>query len=129
MENPIDQIAATVPEFEKAIAYWTEVLQKSEKYERLMAESDFLAVLKDLEQTIQAHQAEIDTCLEGMSQYSPKLLQDASHTIFVHQILKEQAQMAMDRPKKIIELSKKARTELPALQEQLGRAKEAIANG
>jgi hypothetical protein len=126
MENPIDQIAATVPELEKAISYWTEVLKKSEKYERLMADSDFPAVLKDLEQTVQAHQAEIDSCLEGMSQYSPKLLEDASHTIFVHQILKEQAEMAMKRPQQVLDLAKKARTELPELREQLSRAKETI---
>lgn len=129
MNDPIEVAQGQVEQIENAIKYWTEVLQKAEKYERLMQETDFKEVLQDIQGTVDAHDGEIKSCLDNMSQYTPKLEADAWHSIRVHQILKEQAQRAMKRPQEVVELAKKARTELPELTKQLSQLKETISNG
>lgn len=126
MEDSFQVSELKADEVQKAIAYWEEVLQKSEKYERLMQDSDFTDILKDIQQTIDLHDTEIKFCLEKMSEYTPKLEQDAFHSIRVHQILKEQAAHAMRRPQEIVELAKKARVTIPQLQDQLNKLKEFI---
>lgn len=126
METIVEEMDVKVKELERALAYWEEVLKKSEKYERLMQDSDFQEVLKDLDQTVSAHQTQIDQCLEGMSEYSPKLLEDAQHTLFIHQLLKEQAKLAIDRPGKILELAKEARKQIPEIQSKMRGIKEDI---
>lgn len=126
MQDQIDSLKLVHKQVEAEIAFLVEVLQKSEKYERLMQDSDFKDVLKDIQQTIDAHDGEIKSCLAQMSEYTPKLEQDAFHAIRVHQILKEQAQHAMKRPEEILALAKNARTRLPELQEQLSKLKEQI---
>jgi hypothetical protein len=129
MEDAIEQASTRTGMIENEIKYWTEVLQKSEKYERLMQDSDFKDVLKDIEQTVAAHENEIKMCLDGMSEYTPKLEVDVWHSIRVHQILKEQAQWAMKRPQETIELAKQAREKIPALKKQLMELKETISHG
>jgi hypothetical protein len=128
METEYGQIEIKVQSLEREIAYWKEVLQKSEKYERLMQEPDFLEVLKDLDQGIEAHDNEIEKCLDGMAEYSPKLLAEAQHTIFVHQILREQSKKARNRPKEILELAKEARKRIPELEDNLKKVKEELRN-
>jgi hypothetical protein len=129
MEDAIEVASNKVEQIENAIKYWTEVLQKAEKYERLMQDTDFKEVLQDIQGTVDAHDGEIKSCLDNMSQYNPKLEADAWHSIRVHQILKEQAQRAMKRPSEVVELAKKARTELPELTKQLSQLKETISHG
>jgi hypothetical protein len=126
MISDFDQLQSRVTETEREIVYWQEVLQKSEKYERLMQDTDFQELLKDIGQTIDAHKEQIEQCLNGMSEYGPRALADAQHTMFIHQILKEQAELAMTRPKKILELSKEARKKIPMLEDQLKTIKESL---
>lgn len=126
MQDQLQGLEVLVAQTESQIAYLAEVLQKSEKYERLMQDSDFKEVLKDIQQTIDAHDGEIKSCLAQMSEYTVKLEQDAFHAIRIHQVLKEQAQRAMNRPSEILELAKNARTKLPELREQLSKLKEQI---
>lgn len=126
METTFDQTVVKIESLERELVYWKEVLQKAEKYERLMADPDFLAVLEDLDQTVLAHEEEIKKCLDGMSEYSPKMLEDANQTLFVHQILKEQAASAIKRPKDIVELAKESRKKIPLIQDQIAKAKEEV---
>jgi len=126
MENSYDQAIVKVESQERELAYWKEVLQKSEKYERLMADQDFLDVLEDMVQTVRAHESEIKKCLEGMSEYTPKMLEEAQHTIFVHQVLMEQASLAVERPRKILELAKEARKKIPDFENKISKLKEEV---
>lgn len=128
MENSFEVIELQVKELERELAYWREVLQKSEKYERLMADPDFLEVLEDMNETVRAHEKEIKTCLDGMSEYSPKMLGDAQHTLFIHQILLEQSKLAIERPRKILELAKESRKKVPDLEQQISRLKVEVQN-
>lgn len=128
MESIADGISFEAESMERELGYWKEVLQKSEKYERLMADDDFKDVLKDIQHTVDAHHEEIKKCLEGMAEYGPRQLADAQHTLFIHQVLEDQAVMAVKRPKEILELAKEARKKIPLLEENIKRKQEELTN-
>lgn len=119
MELEIEQEALKRDQLRKEIAYWNEVLQKAEKYERLLSDEDFKSVLKDLEAVVNAHQSQIEIGLESFSELDPVKLKDAQHIVFIHQMKKEYVQKAMQRPKEVVDLAKMARKNIPELEDQL----------
>src|SRR6478736_946632 len=105
MELPISEFEQREKLLQREIAYQLEVLQKAEKYERLMESEDFKAVLKDIEMTVTAHQREIQNALSGLSEYTSKEREEAYVVILSHQILKEQAEQAIKRPLEVLSLA------------------------
>jgi hypothetical protein len=126
MDLDIDQLQLALNQMESDLAYWKEVLQKSEKYERLMEDEDFKDFLKDFKEGFAIHGEQIKEALEELSQAGPKRQDDLFRIILVHQSKKESVEALTERPKKIVELSREAQKKIPELEEKIAQAKKEI---
>jgi hypothetical protein len=109
---------------ESKLAYAKEILQKSEKYERLMEDADFKAFLKDFEEGFSVHAKEIEGALSSLTMASPREQEDLFRMILIHQAKKEMLKQLVERPSEIIRLAQSKRREIPDLETQIAHLKE-----
>ena len=128
MEDAIEVAQNRVHQIENGIKYWTEVLQKSEKYERLMQEQDFKDFLLDFKEGFAIHAEQIKEALEELSQASPRRQDELFRIILVHQSKKESVEALTGRPEVLVRLSKEAQKKIPELKEKIKKAKEEVHN-
>lgn len=92
--------------------YLEEVIKASSKFERLLSNSDFLELLKDMEDVIKAHQEQINGFMHSMIGTSIFKQMRILSVIQVHQIRMEQLKEAIARPKQIVLMAQSAREEI-----------------
>lgn len=124
METPVDQLEQRYVALQRELKYQLEVLQKSEKYERLNENDDWKEVLEDIRAGIKAHETEIAQALVSLSELQPSEREKMFDFILIHQVRKEQIEQALNRPVQILELAKKARTLIPELKEKIRTLQE-----
>lgn len=128
MESQVEQVGVKIKQLESDIAYCKEVLQKAEKYERLMEEPDFKDFLKDFGEGFSVHEMQIETALDSLTDASPRQQEDLFRIILVHQSKKETVQALLNRPSDIVKLAATSRKNLPVLEDQLRQAQLETAN-
>lgn len=128
MESQVEQVGVKIKQLESDIAYCKEVLQKAEKYERLMEEPDFKDFLKDFGEGFSVHEMQIETALDSLTDASPRQQEELFRIILVHQSKKETVQALLNRPSDILKLAATSRKNLPVLEDQLRQAQLETAN-
>ena len=128
MESQVEQVGVKIKQLESDIAYCKEVLQKAEKYERLMEEPDFKDFLKDFGEGFSVHEMQIETALDSLTDASPRQQEELFRIILVHQSKKETVQALLNRPSDIVKLAATSRKNLPVLEDQLRQAQLETAN-
>lgn len=124
MELDVEKAEIAIQQMESDLAFQEEVLQKSEKYERLMQEQDFKDFLADFKEGFAIHAAQIKEALEELSQASPRRQEDLFRIILIHQSKKESVEALTSRPEILVKLSKEAQKKIPELKEKIQKAKE-----
>ncbi len=128
MELQADRLEKKTVALQNELRYWTEVLQKSEKYERLKDNEDFQEVFKELRFVAEAHGKEIQTALGTLTQLKTSERLEAYDVILTHQTRLEQIEEALKEPERIIEMAKKARERIPEVKEEMRSAQEELAH-
>lgn len=120
-----------------------EILHKSEKYERLIENSDFKAFLDDLKIVISLHEREIkfgqSLMIEAPNQSYVKMSDTGKEMIvssksdwmdFIirHAVQKDTLENWLKEPRDIIEKAQKARAAIPVLKKQLSELEKENAN-
>lgn len=124
METDYDQLERKHQSLSNELVYWTEVLQKSEKYERLKDDGDWQDVFKEIRHVLKVHDDEIAKALETLSGLNPRDREDANSVILIHQIRKEQIQEALNEPERIADLARRARERIPDIKEEIRKIQE-----
>lgn len=126
MELPIDQLENRHLALQNELRYWTEVLQKSEKYERLKENEDWQDVFKEIRHVLKVHNDEIAKALDTLTGLGPKDREQANDVVLIHQIRKEQVEEALKEPERILEMAKRARERIPEVKEAIRTAQEEL---
>jgi hypothetical protein len=126
MELDLDQLQLALNQMESDLAYQEEVLQKSEKYERLMADGDFKDFLKDFKEGFKIHGEQIQEAMGELTQASPRRQEDLFRIILIHQSKKESVEALTERPAQLVRLSKEAQKLIPELKEKIAKAREEL---
>lgn len=126
MELPIDQLEKRHQQLQNELRYHTEVLQKSEKYERLIENEDWQDVIKEIKFVVDIHDREIKQALESLAELSPHDRVNANDVMLIHQIRKEQIEEALKEPERILDLAKKARERIPEVKEAIRQLQEEL---
>lgn len=93
-----------------------QVIKASSKYERLMSNSDFLAMLKDLQGIVDTHRAEIDGYTSAYASASSIFRKmRIMEVISQHEIRRQQIQEAINYPQSLIDNVSKFREEYAKL--------------
>lgn len=107
-----------------------EMLQKSEKYERLKGNPDWEGVKEDIKIVCDIHRREIKYATEMLPRLSFFKRMKTVDFITEHQIRLEQLEEALQEERRILEAGRLARETLPLLRERLismnGKVEEPI---
>jgi len=119
MNLPEEDLVIKIKQIESDIAYAKEVLQKSEKYERLIRDPDFKDFLKDFEEGFQIHGDQVNQSLAMLTDSSPRQQEDLFRIILIHQSKREAVKALTERPMQIVKLADEKRKQLPILEKEL----------
>lgn len=128
MELPIDSLEQRIHGLENELRFWSEVLQKSEKYERLKDNEDWLDVLKEVQHVADVHETEINNARARLTDVRPKDREEVFDIILVHQMRLEQIKEALGTPNRVLGMAKQARDRIPEIKSRLVELQREVAN-
>lgn len=104
---------------EQEIKFLTEIVEASARFERLLANSDFVKVLEDLKRVAQTHDEEIQGYLKAYS-FSTSFFKKMrlAEVLGQHQMRKDAILEAISYPSLIVEKAREAREKLAQLKSQ-----------
>lgn len=119
METPLSTEEKKIQLRNDRIQFLTDIITASSRYERLLANSDFIAVMNDLQNVVKNHDDEIQGYLQAYSLTSSFFKKmRLAEVLGQHQLRKSQILDAINYPKMIVEKAKEARESLAKLKEQ-----------
>lgn len=114
-----ERIATEKERFKKQREFLEQQIKAGERYERLLSNSDFRAMLKDIEDALVIHEINLKGLdIELREGNSPFKINRIAMVRKAHLERMDQMREALQRPEALVEMAKQAREKLSEIKEQ-----------